>query len=60
MADRELTTNEETGTFIQNKNTGTKGTIRYKDFGGYHIYCATSNVNKFIPYSKVGEYVVIE
>jgi len=60
MADRELTPNERAGTFIQHRNNGSEGIIKFKNIGGYQIYCSTNDKDKFIPFNKLKEYVVIE
>jgi len=60
MADRELRVNERIGTFIQHRYTGSTGTIAYKTDTGYLIDWITNGENRFLPYSKVNDYVVIQ
>jgi len=60
MPDRELTSTERIGTFIQHRNTGERHQIRQKDIGGYLTHCIDCNYGKFIPWKDLNKYVVIE
>jgi len=60
MSDRFATSLEKSGTFIQHKISGRKGTITFHTFGGYKVNFTTDKITEFIPYSQIGEYVVIE
>jgi len=60
MADRELRINEKRGIMIQHYNNGDTGIIKYSDANGYVVDWIAGGVTRFLPYSKVDEYVVIE
>ena len=60
MPDRELTSNERVGTFVQHRKSGEKHEIRQKDIGGYLTHCIDCDLGRFIPWRRLKEYVVIQ
>ena len=60
MADRELTVDEKTGTLLQHKYQGFGARILQTEAGGYIVYDYLEERNKFVPYSEVGNWYVIE
>jgi len=60
MSDRELTSREKPGTFIQHYMNGDTGIIDYVSISGYKVNWIAGGTSSFIPFTKIKSYVVIE